>query len=540
MEPLILKHKKWNTLLNDLQAGKKFTMPINNKRMVNILAPTATLAFALSQYRPLSDDKVLRICIAGAGQFDADNNGNHYKLLPEMIGVDNIHIDLVGLDLHKDKRNHPYVLKQAVGTSVTTHLIASSIQDYMDTNEMPDVVMLNHPGFEMYGGGWFDEAQWLNNCIDAGVSVLGCSYGLDESEFDTYFARAYGYSLSAPKVNPFHISISTTIPRSEALNMSGGKSILNGAMDWGRHVWKIEGRNARGRDNELLEILDKGTNVKGHMIEQTGNPDFFVDGFNTKTVDGKQNVVLLHLNPALYYVVGADVITNEDGEVLLDEIELDRSYLNRDLFTYFQGTLITGIIYNDYEDELKWILSQGDDLDEHDHDEDEIAKMMKLFMGEGNRTMTKAESKINELISSSDWTKLAEIDSDSLRLWQNEERQTLFHISAKLGSLALYELAKDVNVDILARDGDGFSLLDICAENNQVDVLRQAVKDYDLDLDAADMKGFTAMHRAYMYNSLNAAEALEQLGANPNPVNLFGVSAKDLGNLKGTRAPGFI
>jgi hypothetical protein len=530
MEHLILKHKKWNRLLSDLQAGKKFTMPINNANMINILAPAATLAFSLSQYRPLSNDNALRICIAGAGQFDADNNGNHYKLLPEMLGVDNIHIDLVGLEIHNDKKNHPYVLKKTVGQGVTTHLIASSIQDYMATHDMPDVVMLNHPGLEMYGSSWLDDDQWLNDCIDAGVPVLGCSYGLDESEFDTYFARAYGYSLSVPKINPFHISASTTIPRAEALNMPGGKSVLNGAMDWGRHVWKVEGRNVRGRDEELLDILDKGTQVKGCMIEETGNPDFFIEGFNTKTVDGKHNVVLLHLNPTLSYVVGADVIINEDGHVLLEDIELDRSYLNRDSFTYFQGTLITGIIYTDYEDEIKSILSESDALDENEHHEDELEKMMKLFMGEGNRVMTSAESDISKLITSSAWTKLADVDSDLLRLFQNEERQTLFHICAKMGSLALYEIAKDAKADILARDGDGFSFLDVCAENNQVDVLKQAVNDYDLDLDAVDMKGFTAMHRAYMYNSFNAAKMLEALGANPNPVNFFGVSAKSLGH----------
>lgn len=544
---MILNHMKWNKLLDAMKASNKFAIPINNHGMTDILAPATTLAFAIAQYLQLSEYDSLTICIAGAGQFDANNDGNHFKVLPELLGIKSIHVDLVGLEVNQDKIYHEGKLKASIGENVTTKIHAYSLQKYIETSKAPDVVMLNHPGFEKYAISWFSQDNAIEHCLNNNIPVLGCSYGLDEAEYDSAYAQSFGYKVSAPIDNPFHMSPCSSMTRDQLNRLSIAKTLLSGAMDWGRQVWKIEGKTAKGADSELFEVLELGTTAKSKMASETGEPNFLFDGFMGKTEDGKHDWVLIHFNPVLIYVVGLDIIVDEDGDVIMDEIQLDASYLKKGEMNGFKATLIAGIILNDYSDEIEdlfEVLFEEDDSEEDDSEEQEIDlsaltetlqqmdRFVKSTLQKKEHQMTEVDICINTLIAEEKWEAISSFPPQQLRNWLNNYEQNLFHVAAKISRIELYDIAKANNVDILHRDYDGFSFIDVCAEKDQVPLLLKAISDYDLDLDAADALGNTAMHRADSYDTPNVAQALVDNGANKNPANIIGMTPADMKSMR--------
>ena len=121
----------------------------------------------------------------------------------------------------------------------------------------------------------------------------------------------------------------------------------------------------------------------------------------------------------------------------------------------------------------------------------------------GMRVPSKWKSKIHpELTKESDETKiLASHNRKGLDGILNEEDRSLFRILRQSPQLQFSELSRKASRDGKLdkrrlrdiRDGEGHSLLHVCAIKGHLEVMQKLIDDIKIDIDCEDLRGWTAL-----------------------------------------------
>lgn len=347
MANITLNYKKWSQLLSAISAYKLFNSSHTNSEMVQLLSPVCTLAFALGKLysKPIYDG--FHVAVAGADIKEAFNKGDTYRLLSTLLGVDDLRIDVVGPEVCLEPINNPqFSLRPSIGLNVRVSLLEMTIGQYVKTNT-PDVIMLNHPGFECHFNEWFIERE-LPFVFDRGIEILGTSYANDEAELDGFYLRAYGFIASEPFNNPYLIDHTEDAKKMHAVNSFGADAVRAGLMNWGGQVWRIEKKSKE--DDELIELLSdlrKNNHILARQIEDPSSLPVIIEA---KDQHGDAWVLIRNEpEPVFYSREKAMIVTAESGVVIYDGVELDATYLKKiEQKTIFQSMLISAIINRDY------------------------------------------------------------------------------------------------------------------------------------------------------------------------------------------------
>lgn len=348
MANITLNHKKWSQFLSAVSAYKLFNSSMPNAMMEQFLAPVCTLAFTLGKLYKKPIFEGFHVAIAGAESIDAFSAGQNFRLLSMLLGIEHLKIDLVGPEVNKAP---PYIpsmtLKQHIGQNVQISIYEMTIGEYAKRHR-PNVIMLNHPGFEAHFNEWFTASE-IDYVFDLGIEILGTSYGHDESELDGYFLRAHGYIVSEPENNPYLID-----RRKEAslhpLPGIGTEAALAGMMNWAGQVWRIDKKTRQ--DEELLSLLHDLLSYNDihalHVPDPAALPLMFDMEDN---LGGSWFVVRFHPEPILYSREKAMIVSAEHQEVIAEDVDLDSTYLKPiDKKSPTQSQLISAVINRDYSD----------------------------------------------------------------------------------------------------------------------------------------------------------------------------------------------
>ncbi len=287
----------------------------------------------------------LNIVIAGASGTDIINGGDGFHALPKLLSSTNTHfrIDLVGNETNKMICNTPFKLNKKVNSgNVSVRVFNELIGTYIEKKGIPDILILTHPGFEIYAKSWLSQDEGVLRCLNSeSAIVLGCSYGIDESSLDNIHAQAYGYKLVNITENPF------------CLDHANGpdnhiRAVKEGAMDWGRHIWVLEKGNGNV-DEELLELLEIRQRLLQDLLVMYEDPTSIL--FDMLHVT-ENNEHVIHIRGNVGFVYEDKVLVNMvSGEIINDDVELDVTYIDpENKLSPTNVTLIAATIYRDYKE----------------------------------------------------------------------------------------------------------------------------------------------------------------------------------------------
>lgn len=348
---MTLNHKKWSQLLSSISAYKLFNHSHTNSEMTMLLSPVCTLAFALGKYysKPIADG--FHIAVAGADIKETFNNGSTFRLLSKLLGVEDLKIDLVGPEVFHNIFNNPqHSLRPNIGPNVRINLFEMTIGEYAKTNT-PDVIMLNHPGFESHFDQWFQENE-LPFVFERGIEILGTSYAHDEAELDGFYLKAYGFIASEPINNPYLLDHSKDADEMQSAQGFGAEAARAGLMNWGGQVWRIAQKSKS--DDDLIELLNVLRFNNDNLARQLEDPSSLPIMFDAKDQNGDEWVLIaMEPEPIFYSRKKAMIVTAETGHVIVEDVELDATYLKSiEQKSIFQSMLISAIINRDYGEEI--------------------------------------------------------------------------------------------------------------------------------------------------------------------------------------------
>ena len=332
----ILKHNKWNKLLSSISAHRLFLQNISSSHQEMALLGSTMLARQIALRCPeLIGREGVRICIAGCENFDG--NADLYRALPLLLGLKDweVVIDMVGNNIHLMGGESDVKLKPDIGKGVTVRRFDMFLGEYIKEYGTPDVVLINCPGFEEYGNLWFGDGG-LSSCVNADVKILGSSYGEDEAEADQVFAKAHGYVVSGIQNNPLYFT-------------QAYKETNSHMSSWGYQVWEIKEANFE-IDEELLSLCNKKAEITTEFLRATGKTPF--EMFDLSTKNPKGELCYWVYGPLFFNSSTFQIIEDGSGEVIVDDVELDATYLSEDRSTFTQALLISAVIRRDYLDEL--------------------------------------------------------------------------------------------------------------------------------------------------------------------------------------------
>jgi hypothetical protein len=347
---------KWSRLLSSISAYKLFNASFKNSVMEELLGPVCTLAFALGKLyeKPITDG--FHIAIAGADTTECLNGGDTYRLLSTLLGVENLRIDLVGPEVSSGIITVPQLrLKPSIGRDVRVSRFTTTIGDYIKT-VTPDVIMLNHPGFESYYDAWFTETELLS-VFDRGIKILGTSYADDEAEIDAYYLKAYGFTASSPIKNPFTVDRAQSFQ--QLLGAGAGYDLAKaGLLNWAGEVWCIEGKKTK--DEELIELLGSHRRQCHDLAMSLPEPSSLPLHIDATDQNGDLWVLIkMDPEPIFYSREKAVIVSGDTGVVIAEDVELDVGYIKtRGKRSFFQSSLISAVISRDYAEEINAFIQE--------------------------------------------------------------------------------------------------------------------------------------------------------------------------------------
>lgn len=334
----ILEHKKWNRFLTSIKANGLFKANISSADQQHALLGVTMLARQLALRAPEIIGKPnITIAILGSEDFDGDMDS--YRALPTLLELEgwDVSIHLVGNNIHLGSSGRfQHEFKESIGKGVSVSRYDTFFDKYITRNGTPDVIIMNSPGIEEYYGTWFATNSGIKECLDKGVKILGCSYGFDEAEADYIFARACGFNIEKIEDNPLFY----TIPYKET-----GTHM----MSWGCQTWEMTPSSLRA-DSELLTLCNKKPEITGEFLRASGKTPFEMFDITLKNSDGERCYWLY--GNLIYNADTHQIIEDGSGEVIIEDVELDATYLSKDRSTFTQALLIIAVLRRDYLGEI--------------------------------------------------------------------------------------------------------------------------------------------------------------------------------------------
>lgn len=380
MPNITLNYNKWSKLLSAVSAHKLFSSNLTNHQMTILLAPVCTLAFALGHFYKKTIKDGFHIAVAGADSKETIAAGSTYRLLATLLGIDHIKVDLVGPEVDNDIYNSPaLMLRQGIGQNVNISIHKMTIGAYAKENT-PDVIMLNHPGFEAHFEEWFVPTE-LEFVVDREIPILGTSYANDEAELDAFFLQAYGFKASEPINNPYLMDHTKQPCDHEDMDF-GSDAAKMGLFNWGGQVWCIEKKSKR--DEDQIEFLKFYLQANSRLAGQLDDPSALPVIVDAEDQHGNDWVLIRMLPEPIFYSRDKSmIVSGHSNQVIAEDIELDCTYLKpKHQKSYFQSLLISAIINRDYAAEIDEFI------------EDEMEQFEDFF-----QSMLPDEDSQNEMIA---------------------------------------------------------------------------------------------------------------------------------------------
>jgi hypothetical protein len=359
----LLKINKWNDLFAQIKANSLFKTNLVNRLSKILLASPILVARQLLMHAPhLLDKDNIRICIAGAGYIDSGNMGDIYRLLPKLLNKPDLSImvDLIGPECENYEPHEDLLLRAPDDKKVTVSFAPLLLGEYLTKGFIPDVIILNMPGFEVHSDNWFDQDNGIEHALKNNIPVLGSSYSDDEAELDGLYASAYGFTVNNIQKNPFSFT-----------------ETEQAFFTWAGETWVLK-IGSGNKDYELIELCNIRTRLTDEYVElhaaEYGDHELAVQ---IPTILKKFSGVLngkkyIWVEDEVYYFPESNVIKDFNGDVLFDNVELDTTYIHSIKNELIKATMSAAVLRRDYgeendsedhgmflEDELNQTFSQG-------------------------------------------------------------------------------------------------------------------------------------------------------------------------------------
>ncbi|WP_318493433.1 ankyrin repeat domain-containing protein [Photobacterium leiognathi] len=560
----LLKNRKFNHLIREINRPIPVFSPApKNNIQEQMLKAVVLLAKQLNAYIDITSIKgPIKVLIAGCDHSEC-RGIDCYKLLNKLLGTEREwDITLIGLETTNNDPTQKYKLTtKADDNRINTHLVSSplSLSEYLNQNEYPDILVLNHPGFEEFFDSWLDNDTGIADCLKRNIPVIGASYGTDEYKIDDFHLQAFGMKITDHKIND--LCLRPSLGDLDDLPHKMRPIIASGICDWGRTIWQIES-NGLTKNKEKLDVLGDFEEISlsiGHYLlenniitipqEAAGehlykrNGDYFLRIYAQYTLDFK-----------LRYI-----FDEESGQIVTRDIEIEVEP-DENLFSDFHK--IREIMINIYRTHIKPNLS----TEEHHHDEhfdpystDDLHDMNELLnkltggnvqgeklqeimgaMASGadinqmlgfqeKRSMSNSDKEVLNLVEENRIDELLLLPDDLLLAYEDEYRRNLAHLAAITNSLPILHHAISIGVPFDVRDTDDFSFLDTAVEYGSLDVINESVSNGVARniLNSQNTRGCTALHQAVTRNNKAAYDLLIELGADDNLKNIVGMRPRD-------------
>tara|TARA_R110002050_G_scaffold277536_1_gene423248 strand:+ start:10071 stop:11024 length:954 start_codon:yes stop_codon:yes gene_type:complete len=272
------------------------------------------------------------IYIAGSAIFESVNYGDNYRalslFLPQIEFLNAVHIHLIGPDIEFESFDTEAVLDNSVGQNIKIFRSSKLLGEYIAQNGLPDLLTLNHPGFEATRPQYLVDDNGLVQCLENEIPIAGCSYSDDEAEIDQIEMKSQGVCLLNITDNPLLNDTS----EGSGIHMS----------DQAGQIWQLKKGNLKV-DHELLELLNYRYQVhedRCHFFEDRHHAHVGI----YSEIEGKH---YYWIHPDLFFC-SSDFTLLEDNQVVLTDIELDATYLSADRTSMLNSSLICAIIRRDY------------------------------------------------------------------------------------------------------------------------------------------------------------------------------------------------
>ncbi|MCY9870453.1 ankyrin repeat domain-containing protein [Vibrio barjaei] len=557
----LLKHKKLNHLMAELNRKKPLLATnVTQELQMTLTVPAVVLAKQLTEFAPdLLKQKKVKVIVAGAAFNEAMNKSRCYYLLNTLLNT-NIEweIYLIGNEVAEVPPLHVIdVTKHYKNEPVTVHVRPLMLEEALAEIGKPDLLVLNHPGFESHYEDWFLSDDGIDKCLLAGVPIVGCSYGTDEIQIDSFYVDAFGLELK-DKVNALYLDMSREPPRGIEVPQSIVEGANSGMMDWGRTIWSMTARGERvDQDGEKLGFIADMNTVRSSI-----NMYLMASGTITMPYECYEQYVRWHDKRRIMRVygqysfdmTGGFIFDEETQQVMNNDVELDTTDFDMANLSIHDKLVMMTTVYQEYIAEFAEEGSEeGIELDEEMFEAlgemfggSEVLKKMldgdsgdgmqgidinEMFGFQGNKELTEREEKIAELAHNKDVNALKDYSSDVLKDFTDETHKNLVHIAAEYDSVDLLKFAIESGVSLKEVDGDSYGVLDICSESPvSMSVLTYLLSNNlvpDL-INRQDPRGFTAIHRAADSGSQEAFDLLKSHGADPSIAAISGLSASDV------------
>jgi len=334
----ILKQKKWNRFLTSIKANSLFKSNRSSAEQQHALLGVTMLARQLALRAPEIIGKPnITIAILGCEDFDGDMDS--YRALPTLLELKgwDLAIHLVGNNIHLGSLGHfEHGFKESIGKGVSVSRYDTLFDKYITQNGTPDLIIMNSPGIEEYYGTWFATDSGIKECLDKGIKILGCSYGYDEAGADYIFAKACGFNIENIFDNPFFYNIPF-------------KETGSHMMSWGGQTWEMTPSSLRA-DDELLALCNQKPQIVGEFLRDSGKTPF--EMFDITTLNRARERCYWLIGDLFYNANRHQIIEDGSEDIIIDDIELDATYLSTDRSTFTQALLIIAILRRDYLDEI--------------------------------------------------------------------------------------------------------------------------------------------------------------------------------------------
>lgn len=571
---LINKHKNLRHLLRECADKGKLTSAKNKEYEEMQLFWVCALAKQIVEFAPdvLKHTDEIKVMVAGAELESALPQA--YMLLNKLLDSKiKASIYLIGPDIITNNMNPDRLSQKYTDSNIRTHLDTCRLEQAIEKYGLPTLLVLNDPGFESHDNEWFIQDNGLKRCLDNGVTVLGGSYGYDEYEVDEFVLKSFGYQLEAFAVNSLTCINGEMREAFGSMQSKRAQQLLleKGVADSLRTIWKISGKQNEP-DGTQYQRYQRGLRLISEVhkygceagyIKQDNDPFFNISDWSILQVEDlilkKDNSRVRVFASLAYDFNSKTVLHPESGDVFLENIDvsdlfkietLDRTHNLALLIDYFDTSII------DHDEALEFI-SYLDEVEESDSDFDGMREVLESILGGVKDNLSdeqlmnmddmlssiiptkvvrskeerKLASFIEEALSNGDIEALKAVGAESLILYKNEQGGGAIHTACELNAHSTIELLHSLGLPFEVLDGDRFSVLDVCVDNESAESLELILNNHYADNlinSAFTISGFTPLHRAAMCGFIDIYEMLIKYGADDAVKNTGGMTAKEI------------
>lgn len=557
---LIQKHSSVTTLINELQSSTPiFSNELSGGKEVSekLLSSSFLLAKQISEFCSdlINKSDTINVFIAGADYSESINHGRSYKLLNTLLGTDiKWNIYLIGDEVNLFPKLDIPLSRQFNDPKVTVFSGEMMLNEGIKTFGLPDILALNHPGFEKHFHTWFVEDESIKYCLQKGVPVIGCSYGDDEVTTDKFYAETWGMEIPNHTANPFQFIPDTSKKPIFEVSQEVIDLVEQGYCNWAGTIWEMKPGTFKVNKErvDIIKDIDVALESIGKYLYYSGQISNPIAAFEKlmRTENGDRIIRIYS-----QYSLNIDklyIFDEESKNIMEDNIEIDTSDFDLScLENSFNQTMLVCSVFRDY---IKPEIETEDDDDEFDdedlpdgYDVNELISMLaggiganadfesmlpqlhSLFGFSEKREVNPSEEKIITLINDERFNELSALPLSELAAFRDQNHSNLFHVACTLDNLELLKIAIDSRISPLERDGDCFSGMDICAERGSNKVLEYILDNHIADslINAQCNRGFTPAHRAITYNQTDSLNILKSHGADMTIRNAVGISPND-------------